>query len=448
MAYLDNTGLAYFKGKLDAEIKSTLTTVDDNLFTCRYYPDNMTVNEAGQIYLEKGYISVTTGASGTSSSGKYYRTQVGNSGSRPMLEIGNYPILARLGLNWAEWTCWSYSSNTFNSATHSNCNGEYVSGSVPIYIPYNSTDKHFVISFRKGDGSEALTDEELNTLKNSIRFYTVNRTPSPSIIWFGDSITRGRRGDASSLTDYPIPKLVSRELNIRCENFGIGDIGWCAGYSSQRTNWTNLVGYLKRVGNASYYAADDAYNGYKFKGSGDWSDFNTIVIAVGTNDTGYPLGSISDIDDTLSYAEVMAWRTSAADSDTQGNRTIVKAMYQAYRYIRESEDYHAEGDPYVPGGKYKNIIICDPIISGNTSTGTPPLWGYTTEREGGYTRLQMNQLYADFAERYGLGHITNYDAPIDRVHLGNSLPDGVHPNSSTYYQLGRHFAGKISALVL
>lgn len=456
---VDNT-LSVSEDAADAKVTgdkiAELTTKSDytigNVFTQPYTPSNITVNSSNQIYLETGYISSTTGASGSSSSGKYYRTQVGNSNSRPMLEIGSYPVLAVLGLDWVEWLCWSYSSNTFASATHSNTDEKYINGVNNIYIPYNSTDKRFVIAFRKTGASDddrtAFTEEELSTLKNAIKFYNVSHTPSTSVVWFGDSITRGRRGDASSLTDTPIPYIVSRELNIVCENFGIGDIGWCAGYSSERTNWTNLIGYLKRVGNPSYYDAADPYNGYKFRGTGDWSKFNTIVLAIGTNDTGYPLGSLTDIDDTLSYAEVMAWKTSAADSDTGGNRTIVKAMYQVYRYIRESEDYHSEGEPYVPNGKHMNIIICDPLITGNTETGTPPLWGYPTQRSGGYTRLELNQLYADFCEKYGLGHISNYDAPIDRVHLANSLPDGVHPNTTTYVHLGRHFAGKISALTI
>lgn len=49
-------------------------------------------------------------------------------------------------------------------------------------------------------------------------------------------------------------------------------------------------------------------------------------------------------------------------------------------------------------GKYMNIIISDPIISGSISTGIPSLWGYTTQKAGGYTRMGMNQLYADFAK--------------------------------------------------
>lgn len=274
------------------------------------------------------------------------------------------------------------------------------------------------------------------------------RSPGAKIMWLGDSIIRGRVGGESANYKYGIPYHVGRDLSVRSENFGIGNLGWIAGYiPSTSPSKTNAFGYLKRVGNPDYYDPSDSWSGYKFLGSGDWSDFNTIVFSLGVNDGNYPLGSLSDIDDSLSYATVMAWKTSAADSDAT-NRTIVKAIYQCYRYIRESEAMHASGEPYVAGGSKMNIILCDPLITGNTQTGTPPSWSYDTTLSGGYTRRQLNQLLAAFAEKYGCGHISNYDAPIDRVHLGNSLPDGVHPNRPTYDQLGRHFAGKVSALVI
>lgn len=272
--------------------------------------------------------------------------------------------------------------------------------------------------------------------------------PSAKILWLGDSISRGRIGGENANYTYGIPYYVARDNNIVCENFGIGNLGWIAGYiSGTSPHKTNAFGYLKRVGNPDYYDPNDSWSGYKFLGSGDWSDFNTIVFALGTNDLNYPLGSLSDIDDTLSYADVMSWKTAAEDESTS-NRTIVKAIYQCYRYIRESEAMHADGEPYVAGGSKMNIIFSDPLITGNLSTGTPPGWTYDVMLGGGYTRRQLNQLLADFAEKYGCGHISNYDAPIDRLHLGNSLPDGVHPNRETYQQLGRHFAGKVSALVL
>ena len=561
-----------------ARIGENLKNLDDSVFNVPYTPSNMSTDSNGKIWLEKGYISAKTGASGADNSGSYYKTQVGNGNTEPFLLIGDKPLMISVDLDWVEYTCWSYSGVTNASATHSNTNKGYFSGLDKLYIPATSPDVRFAIAFRTLGANDAqrpaFTPEQLNTLKDAIKIRVAtdsslsivgaaadanavtaalvgskNRTynipsqmtwwepPSTfnasnpiypadvppnsftcqmgsvlagfasngvpmhlgstywlfcyrsfhntnlyfyhlfnigykenfycqsfnagstisvsnfggsktaSVLWLGDSISRGRLGGQSANASIPIPNRVAMETGMVVENFGIGNIGWCAGWTSETPNKTNAIGYLKRVGDPNYYDPSDNWAGYKFLGTGDWSDFNTIVFALGTNDNNYPLGSLSDIDDTLSYAQVMAWKTSAQDSDAT-NRSIVKAIYQCYRYIRESEDYHASGEPYVAGGKYMNIILSDPIISGDLGTGTAPEWGYNVQRAGGFTRMQLNQLLADFAQKYGCGHISNYDAPIDRMHLANSLPDGVHPNETTYQQLGRHFAGKLAAVVL
>ena len=560
-------------------LKQDFNHLNDTMFCVPITPANMSTGSDGKIWLEMGYINTATGYSAGSTSGKFYKTQVGNTGSNTFLQIGDKNLLVTCGVDFAEWTCWSYSGTTSSDATHSNSGSKYIPCTEDIFIPCASPDERFAISFRTIGANDTVrpvfTEEQLTAIKTgikflvatdnsmtqvgasadakkvgdmlygsksktynfpstltwweppstftssnpiypadvpensftaqlgdvlggfvekgvplhsdatywvycyrsfhntSIRYYHIvgigykevyhcqsfnggltisvmaspGQKPTMSVLWLGDSISRGRLGGQSANASKPIPKRVAEELNCRCENFGIGNIGWCAGWTNETPNKTNAIGYLKRVGNDDYYDATDSWAGYKFLGSGDWTDFNTIVLALGTNDNNYPLGSLSDIDDSLSYAEVMAWKTSAQDSSAT-NRTIVKAIYQCYRFIRESEAYHSEGDPYVPNGKYMNIILSDPIISGDLETGTPPEWGYNTTRTGDFTRKQMNQLYADFAEKYGCGHISNYDAPIDRMHLGNSLPDGVHPNETTYQQLGRHFAGKLSALVI
>lgn len=550
-------------------LQKDLAEVTSSVFTTLYTP----ANSSYDLPLSKGSFNASTGNGITDSTGVRWRTQTGN-----FCEIGNKTVFAVFGLAGYEWACFSYSGNTWASATHSNTGGEYVPSTQPIVIPANSTDSYFCITIRK-ISQEVISDAEVLQIRAAIRLYnasifSVDPTLSvsgaaadaattgtyifrgkgstynlpigftwwevpntfdannpiypadvpynsftfqtgallagfadkgvpidtsgskaywvfrfrsfhntsltsyliysaslgqlfcaqssnggstltvsnfgggktASVLWLGDSISRGRLGGQSANASIPIPNRVAIETGMDVQNFGIGNIGFCAGWTSDTPNKTNAIGYLKRVGDPDYYDPSDNWAGYKFLGTGDWSRFNTIVIALGTNDNNYPLGSLSDIDDTLSYATVMAWKTSAQDSDAS-NRTIVKALYQCYRYIRESEDYHTGSDPYVPNGKYMNIILSDPIISGNLETGTAPEWGYNVQRAGGFTRMQLNQLLADFAQKYGCGHISNYDAPIDRMHLANSLPDGIHPDETTYQQLGRHFAGKLTALV-
>jgi len=244
-----------------------------------------------------------------------------------------------------------------------------------------------------------------------------------SVMFFGDSIVRGSTG--SGLSTNRIPNIVASELGIRCENFGIGNIGWL---NTGGTNKTNALGYLQRVGNSDYYDSSDTWSGYKFLGSGDWSDFNTIVLSLGPNDGNYALGSVQTdiIDaglDAMSYADIMALTPTK----------IVVAMYQCYRYIRNISSTI-------------NIIISDPLISKGNS-GVPPLWSYNLRiGTGAWSRHDLCDLYAEFCPRYGLGHITNMDAPLDRVDITNSLADNVHPKSATYKALGLHFAGKILAL--
>lgn len=307
-------------------------------------------------------------------------------------------------------------------------------GQLRSYYIYDASGKLFYVCTTINGGS-------------TLSIMKLRQTGNARIMWIGDSIIRGRIGGQSTLVTTPIPERVGIELGCYSQNFGVGNMGWIAGYNSSTSpSKTNAIGYLKRVGDSNYYDPNDAWSGYKFRGTGNWSDFNCIVFQLGVNDNNYPLGSLEDIDDTLSYAEVMSWKTSAQDPSSE-DRTIVKAIYQCYRYIRESETAHAEGEPYVPNGYCMLIVLADPYITGSTTTPNPPSWGYDTVRAGGFTRTQLNQLLKDFAKKYGCAHIENYDAPIDRVNIVNSLPDGVHPNADTYYRLGLQMAGKISSCI-
>lgn len=257
---------------------------------------------------------------------------------------------------------------------------------------------------------------------------------TPSIMFFGDSITRGINSDASTpgnqsnsvWSEVNLPNLLTAELGITVDNYGIGSIGWMEPGSATKGK---AIEYLQRVGNAEWYwDGSGTYVNNKFIGSvKTWSDYNTVILAFGANDravggTGTVLGSIEYIDDTMSYADVMAMVPT----------TIVEAMYQCYRYIREQA-------PTI------NIILSDPLIQ---KGGTAPEWSYPTRYSSSrWSWYELCDMYAAFAKRYGLGHISNYDAPINRVDVNVSLKDNVHPTTDCYRQLGRHFAGKISELV-
>ena len=239
--------------------------------------------------------------------------------------------------------------------------------------------------------------------------------PDDSILFFGDSITRGREGGERDFSPWRIPETVGAQLGINCQNFGIGSLGWLA-----QNNGLNALGYLQKVGDPDYHDSNDGVFGHKFIGSGSWADFTAIVIALGTNDVSHPLGSLSELDDSLSDEQVLALTPT----------TIAGAMYQCYRYIRSvAPDLH--------------IILADPLL---TRSGSAPCWSYDVVRAGGYTRRQLNDLYAAFCQRYGLGHISTWDAPVNHVDPHVSLPDGVHPSAACYRQLGRYFAKKLAGV--
>ena len=251
---------------------------------------------------------------------------------------------------------------------------------------------------------------------------------SPVIAFFGDSITRGINSDTSpsAWSDVNIPSLLCNELKCTVDNYGIGSIGWLEnGGSSKGT----AIEYLQRMGDSDWYwDGIGTYVNNKFIGNvKSWSDYNTVILAFGANDRAVnsvatTLGSLDDIDDTMTYAQVMAMTPS----------TIVEAMYQCYRYIREQA-------PTI------NIILSDPLMQVG---GTAPWWSYPTRYSPSkWSWDELNEMYAAFAKRYGLGHISNYDAPINRVDPTVSLADNVHPTTACYRQLARHFAGKIGALV-
>lgn len=255
--------------------------------------------------------------------------------------------------------------------------------------------------------------------------------PSPSIkiAYFGDSITRGINSDnypgVNQYSEVNIPVLLNNETGLAVDNYGIGSIGWLE--NGGETKGT-AIEYLQRMGNADWYINGGSYANNKFVGNTkNWTDYNTVVLAFGANDravdgTGTVLGSLDDIDNTMTYEQVMAMTPT----------TIVEAVYQCYRYIREQA-------PTI------NIIISDPLIQRG---GSAPEWSYPTRYSASrWSWYELCEMYEAFARKYGCGHISNYDAPINRVDISTSLKDGVHPTTACYYQLARHFAGKLSALV-
>lgn len=357
------------------------------------------------------------------------------------------PRRAHLGLSQYDWNAYYFSGNAWNTRLESATAGKWVDGTDEIITENasNPSRVNVIFTFRRKDGATLTTDtsdvaSDFSIIRNALRLYGPANVKEKSIMYFGDSIARGVTYESGSLAwatrANRIPNMIMSELSVNCQNFGIGNIGWISGYTSAIPTKTNVYGYLQRIGDPAWYDPGNAAGSSKFVGRGSWADFNTIVISVGTNDGAYPLGSLDDADiaaadaGTISLEQVLAWPTSAANSGST-YKVIVKAMYQAYRYIRSIA-------PHI------NIILVDPLITKGGASGAPPEWGYDVVQTGGYTRRQMNDLYAAFCKKYGLGHISTYDAPIDRTDITNSLYDGVHPVNASYKALGLFFASKLA----
>lgn len=379
---------------------------------------------SGNWNFNDGGIYIATGNAFTS--GKYVR--LASSGGN-LYPLRYKRMLFTLGLSDYYWTAWTYSGATWGTGARNLTGSAYVSGLQPIPFTYQDGDLNFSICVCRRDEAD-LTDTDKTTILNALKILRPCSNRSEKILFFGDSITRGRIGGENANARWPIPNQIAEELGIVCANYGIGNMGWIAGWTSSNTDKTNAFGYLKRISDSNYFSFTDGYAGYHFIDGGNWNDFNTIVFALGVNDSSYAVGKLSDLDgaNSLSYSEVMAWGTSAQNSSS-ANRTIAKAVYQCVRYIRDSETEHAEGDPYVPGGRFKNIVILGPI------TGVASKY-----------RQTLCEFYADFCDKYGCTFVSTYDAPIPDSGRSVYLPDDVHPNQSTYDLLSRYLAGKIGGL--
>ncbi len=113
-------------------------------------------------YLTKGYIALATGKTGASSAGKYYRTAYDSPTVIPQTKL-----LLLCGISNIQWTGWTYSAP--DNPTRSLTNNQYISSTMPIVVPYSSTDKYFALSFRKPDES-AFSDSEVSNLQYAITY--------------------------------------------------------------------------------------------------------------------------------------------------------------------------------------------------------------------------------------------------------------------------------------
>lgn len=339
-----------------------------------------------------------------------------------------------------------FTPNDMPNNSYTYASGSYFQGFAPddssilaakgyfLYKFVSRSNANISLIITVGTGTRTFIYGQKSTASGSYTFVDMSQRQTPSIMMFGDSITRGINSDAGSPGDQShnvwsavnIPDLMKNELpGWNIDNYGIGSIGWLN--SGDATKGT-AVQYLQRVNDADWFCTPENYENNKFIGTAKpWSAYNAIYLAFGCNDraidgTATQLGSLDDIDDTMTYEQVMAMTPTS----------IVEAMYQCYRYIRNAA-------PNI------EIIIADPLM---VKGGTAPRWSYPTRYSASsWSWDELNAMYASFCYRYGISHISNYDAPINRVDPNQSLKDNVHPSTDCYRHLARYLAGKISALI-
>lgn len=99
------------------------------------------------------------------------------------------------------------------------------------------------------------------------------KTYTPKIAFFGDDITLGIDGadreNKKALVETPYPAAIEEVLRVKCENYGVGPIGWITSGSSNAYDYISTTGI---------------------------SRCNAIVVAFGTYDLKSTLGSSNSTD--------------------------------------------------------------------------------------------------------------------------------------------------------
>lgn len=203
----------------------------------------------------------------------------------------------------------------------------------------------------------------------------------------GDSVTEGRVGGTSTVTDKGIPYWVRYEIGLPVVNLGVGNMGWA---SHQ---------YL-------------AQNAYEYIQTLDLSDYSVLTFQFGLNDGDIPLGDYEDTD---------------ADS------TIFGYIYRCldYVYSQNSSVQVIMINPTV-GSKPDSF----PYYNPNAHHSAPDGWTFTEYFE------QMRL----FCEKYSIPYIDGYKG-LNAWNRKTLIGDNVHPTLKGYEVLGRYIAGQIKACI-
>ena len=214
----------------------------------------------------------------------------------------------------------------------------------------------------------------------------------------GDSITAG----------YPYTSGISRpnyyDPDIKWGNQVARRLGFEVTFGAQTG-----AGWIFRPGGTGNYAISIADNT-------DFSNYDTVVFAFGTNDYGndIPLGTLNDMYPT--------------------NNTVCGSMNYVINKI------------YTDNPKAV-VIISSPINRADKGTKASN-FGYGTENAEGYTLLQLVNKMRELCETNGICFIDNSKSLFNKFTLENLLMDNLHPSPYGYKLLGSYLATRISEFVV
>jgi lysophospholipase L1-like esterase len=214
----------------------------------------------------------------------------------------------------------------------------------------------------------------------------------------GDSITAG----------YPYTSGISRpnyyDPDIKWGNQVARRLGFDVTFGAQTG-----AGWIFRPGGTGNYAISIADNT-------DFSNYDTVVFAFGTNDYGndIPLGTLNDMYPT--------------------NNTVCGSMNYVINKI------------YTDNPKAV-VIISSPINRADKGTKASN-FGYGTENAEGYTLLQLVNKMKELCETNGICFIDNSKSLFNKFTLENLLMDNLHPSPYGYKLLGSYLSTRISEFVV
>jgi lysophospholipase L1-like esterase len=194
-------------------------------------------------------------------------------------------------------------------------------------------------------------------------------------------------------------------------------------YANEDVRWGRQVarrlGYNIDFGASSgngYVYSTGSANAYTITRDTDFSKYDLVVYAWGTNDygNGSPLGTINDdYHDVVTVCSRVKYCIEKVYTDNP--KAVMVIVLPINRVTGNKDDNYAYGTKNSATVPYTLSELCDAIKS--------------------------------ICEMYGVPYIDNRVSAFNRFSLSGLLLDGLHPNYKGYQVLGAHLTGEISRIV-